>query len=177
MSLTVITLWAALLVPWLTLFFLKKEVVKKYFPVATFTALLVTIVFEIAYSLNWWEMLVSIAPGGEITNISFVYGVFFIGTIWIFYFTYRKFWIFLITNVIIGAMQSFVLSPYLFEGWLFRLNRLNDFQVFLIMVGLSLIIYVYQRWQEGALKDVGRNGYNKVEFDLRNPLSAKEKSR
>ncbi|MNI92513.1 hypothetical protein D3C73_1503200 [compost metagenome] len=80
-------------------------------------------------------------------------------------------------NVIIDAIQSFVLSPYLFEGWLYRLNRLNDFQVFLIMVGLSLIIYVYQKWQEGALKDVGPNGYNDVEFELRNPVSAKEKSR
>jgi hypothetical protein len=71
-------MWSFLIVPWLSLLLLKREVVKRYMPVAIFTALLVTIYNELGPSL--------------ITFVPFVYGGFLVGTIWFFYFTFGKLW-------------------------------------------------------------------------------------
>ncbi|WNQ11427.1 hypothetical protein MJA45_28160 [Paenibacillus aurantius] len=54
------------------------------------------------YSLHWWVMLTRIVPWGIITNISFVYGVFFVGILLIFPFTYPRFWLYLIVNLVVS---------------------------------------------------------------------------
>lgn len=146
-----IMLWATLLLPWPTLIFLGRKSVKRYMPVAVFVALLVTILFEAAHSLKWWELIDQIVPWGYITNVSFVYGIFLVGTIWIFHYTYRNFWLYLLVNVVIDGLFAFVLSNF-FEGRIYNLVNFNQFQVFLLMTGLSLVIYGYQRWQEEVLK-------------------------
>ncbi len=69
-----IILWILLIAPWLTLFFMKKEGIKRYIPVTIFTVLLVTIIYEIAYTYRWWELEVNIVPWGHITNVSYAYG-------------------------------------------------------------------------------------------------------
>ncbi|WP_309118899.1 hypothetical protein [Paenibacillus sp.] len=165
-------LWIALVVPWFSLFFLKKNVIKRYMPVAVFTVLIVTVVFEIAHALKWWKMLEWIVPWGYITNVSFVYGTFAVGTIWIFFFTYRNFWMYLATNAAVDALQAFVFDN-LFEGRVYRLVRLNDVHVFLLMMGISLIIYVYQKWQEGIFaKDAFPS--RSMEVGFRNPFRGKQ---
>jgi len=167
-------LWTSLFVPWLSLFFLKKNVVKRYMPVTVFTALIVTVVFEMAHALRWWEMLEWIVPWGYITNVSFVYGLFAVGTIWIFYLTYGKFWWYLALNVGIDALQAFVFHRF-FEGRIYRLVRLNELQVFLLMVGISVVIYVYQMWQEGifAKEELPRGS---LEAGLRHPFRRKRRA-
>lgn len=110
-----IILWSSLILPWLSLFFMKKESIKRYMPVAIFVSLLVTILFEVAYTFKWWVMLDKIAPWGNITNVAFTYGTFLVGTIWIFYFTYRKFWAYMVTNILIDGIFAFGLSRF-FEG-------------------------------------------------------------
>ncbi|HZG86152.1 hypothetical protein [Paenibacillus sp.] len=146
-----IMLWAFLIAPWPTLFFLSKETVKRYMPVAIFVSLLVTILFEAAHALKWWVMIDRIVPWGYITNVSFVYGVFLVGTIWIFHLTYRNFWLYMATNVVIDGVFAFVLHHF-FEGRIYKLVNFNEFQVFLLMVGLALTIFLYQKWQEGIFK-------------------------
>lgn len=138
-------------------------------PVAVFVSLLVTILFEAAHSLKWWVMIDQIVPWGYITNVSFVYGIFIIGRIWIFHFTFRNFWIYLVTNVIIDGLFAFVLNNF-FEGRIYRLVNFNELQVFLLMVGLSLTIFVYQRWQEQIFQ---RNINNLVIFRRRITLDGK----
>ncbi len=167
-------LWIAWIVPWFSLLFLKKDVLKRYMPVAVFTSLLVTIVFEIAHALRWWEMKEWIVPWGSITNVSFVYGLFIVGTIWIFYFTFRSFWLFLATNVAVDALQAFVFDG-LFEGRVYRLIRINDFQVFLLMIGISFVIYAYQKWQEGVFAEE-KHPPRSPAVGFRNPFRRKAKA-
>lgn len=173
--LTKTILWSALFIPWLTLIFLRKETVKRYFPVSVFTSLLVTVVFEIAYALDWWKLTASVVPWGNITNVPFVYGVFFIGTLWIFHLTFRRFWLYMLTNLVIDALQIFVASRFLFEGWIYDLHKINEFQVFLIMTGLSLVIYVYQIWQEGILQTPVEGDKPKPEMELNWSLTSKNR--
>jgi hypothetical protein len=147
-----VLLWLGLITPWLTLFFLKTDSIKRYMPVAVFVSLLLTIIYEIAYTYNWWELKEYIVPWGYITNVSFVYGTFLVGTIWIFHFTYLNFKLYMITNIIVDAIFSFGLLQ--FTGWLGidEFINLPKWGAYLIMLSLALIIYMYQRWQEGIFK-------------------------
>ncbi|WHZ04036.1 hypothetical protein QNH48_05065 [Neobacillus sp. YX16] len=78
-----------LLIPWSTVFFIPKNVFKKYTPVAILASLLVAINSMLSVPFKWWTV-----KGGllnkVINDLSFTLGPFFIGTIWIFRLTLRK---------------------------------------------------------------------------------------
>lgn len=153
-----IILWLSLILPWFSLLFMKKQAIKRYMPVAIFVSLLVTILFEVAYTFKWWILLDWNLPWGYITNVSFTYGAFLVGTMWIFYFTYEKFWLYLITNIIIDAIFMFGISHF-FEGRLYRLVNMGRWGVFLLMVGLAITIYGYHSWQEEIFRKPLATGY------------------
>jgi len=173
-----IILWLSLILPWLSLFLMKKQAIKRYMPVAIFVSLLVTILFEVAHAFNWWVLLDWFVPWGYITNVPFVYGAFLVGTMWIFYFTYQKFWLYLLTNIIIDAVFIFGISHF-FEGRLYRFANMGRWGVFFLMIGLTLIIYGYHAWQEDIFKkqSVTRNRKRNDKFPLMELSSRKEKAK
>ncbi|MGD6832907.1 hypothetical protein ACQCT5_12135 [Sutcliffiella halmapala] len=148
-----IFLWLSLIVPWLSLFFMKKDSIKRYMPVAIFVSLLLTILYEIGYTYDWWVLKAKIVPWGHITNISFAYGLFLISTIWIFHYTYRNFILYMVTNIIVDAIFNFGVLELTERSGLNELINMPDWGIYLIMLGLALIIYIYQRWQEGIFKE------------------------
>ncbi|SFP01517.1 hypothetical protein [Salibacterium halotolerans] len=89
-------LWATFIIPWLALIPLNKTRVKKVFPAAMYGTLILTFVFQMADRFEWWRIEENIIL---LTNItSFVYGLFFAGTIIILYFTHHHFWLYMIMN-------------------------------------------------------------------------------
>jgi hypothetical protein len=151
-------LWSTLLLPWVSLVFMKKQSIKRYMPVAIFSALLVTIVFEMAHAFKWWEMKEAIVAWGYITNVSFTYGLFPLGTLWIFYFTFKKFWIYFMVNLIIDSIFTFGLNDWFERQGVYTLINFTEWHVFGVMTFLALIIYAYQLWQEGIFKPVHNDG-------------------
>jgi hypothetical protein len=86
-------LLAMLILPWLSLIFINKYSLKRFMPVAILASLLVTIIFELGYVYSWWKVQAELVPWDKITSVPLVYGVFLVGTIWIFRFTFgRTFW-------------------------------------------------------------------------------------
>ncbi|MGM0835346.1 MAG: hypothetical protein ACQEV7_04255 [Bacillota bacterium] len=146
-------LWLSLIVPWLSLFFMKKDSIKRYLPVAILVSLLLTILYEIGYTYDWWVLKDKIVPWGHITNISFAYGLFLISTIWIFHYTYRNFKLYMVTNIIVDAIFNFGVLKLTERFGINKLINMPDWGIYLIMLGLALIIYIYQRWQEGIFKE------------------------
>lgn len=149
-----IILWLMLIVPWLSLFFMKTYSIKRFMSVAIFASLLVTIVFELAYTFDWWTVIKDVVPWGHITNVPLTYGAFLPGTIWIFHFTFdRSFWVYIIANVLVDAFYAFVLLDVLIRFFdIFRLGKMSGFGIFILMIIIAVIIYFYQRWQESIIK-------------------------
>jgi hypothetical protein len=141
-------LWSMLLVPWFTLFFMKKKGFRRYISVSIFTSLLVTIVYEIASSYKWWKILVTIAPWGHITNVSYAYGVFFVGTLWIFYLTYDKFWVYLVTNIVVDGIDAFLIREFMQSRNIIHYENISKLNLFFVMLTLALISYIFQVWYE-----------------------------
>ncbi|RTE09347.1 hypothetical protein [Paenibacillus whitsoniae] len=146
-------MWGMLIIPWLSLFIMKPASIRRFMPVAIIGALLVTIVFEIAHAFRWWTIFdkAIIVPWGYITNTAYVYGFFLIGTLWIFKLTYHKFWLFLLTNLVIDGMFQFGMDPLFERAGFYRFEHITHWQVFFIMISIALLLYLYQMWQEGSI--------------------------
>ncbi|WP_379589132.1 hypothetical protein [Oceanobacillus caeni] len=122
-------------------------------PAGLFVAVLYTVIFQIAEVWNWWD----VHEENNIfflTNISsFVYGFLIVITIYMFYFTYPNFWLFLIANWIIDFIQALIISPFIFQKvGLYTMNNMSNFGLFIMIAITVPIIYLYQRWQDSALR-------------------------
>lgn len=148
-----VLLWMILIIPWLSLFLIKKHELKRFMPASILASLLVTIIFEMSYVYNWWTVQKAIAQWGHITSIPLVYGAFLIGTIWIFRYTFDKgFWFYIIANAIVDALYAFIGLNILIYFGIYRLENMGNFGIFLLMTILALIVYLYQRWQDTIMK-------------------------
>lgn len=144
-------IWSSFIVPWLSLFFLDKQVIKRYMPVAIFAALLVTLQNELAYTYKWWVVKETFFPMA-ITYFPFVYGAFLVGTIWIFYFTFGKFKTYFLANLLIDFLFAFPLNEWFEYLGLYKLVNYSNWEILLTFIIISLLIYLYQLWQQEGLK-------------------------
>ncbi|WP_404351053.1 hypothetical protein LG311_08135 [Sutcliffiella horikoshii] len=144
-----LVMWSFLLLPWLLLIPLDKPKVKRYFPAGLFGALVLTFVFQMAEKFDWWEIKQNIVLLDNITP--FVYGVFLVGTVIILYFTYERFIVFFVTNLIVDSFLSFGLSKWYEYLGIYELINMNEFGVLLLTTVIALLIYLYQKWQDGAM--------------------------
>ncbi|MCM3031242.1 MULTISPECIES: hypothetical protein [unclassified Niallia] len=146
-------LYISLLLPWFSLLFANKKRIKKYIPVIILTVFLMTIIFQIAFHYKWWIIHTYIVPWGYMIDVSFAYGLFPVGTFWIFYFTSSRFIIFTITNIIMDTLMAFAVLPGLSKLHIAEYKGIAPWQYFLIMYGLSFIIYGYYVWQQRIYKE------------------------
>ncbi|MGW9103736.1 hypothetical protein ACWGPZ_32140 [Priestia megaterium] len=149
-----ITLWMVLIVPWFTLFLLKKEDIKRFMPVAIFASTLMILYNLIAHNQKHWIIKVNILPWLKPSFSSGVLGAFLVVTIWIFYFTYGRFWVYLMTNIVLDFMFAVFPIHYLFQEKLkiYQLVNITPWERFGLFVALSIVIYGYHFWQQGIVK-------------------------
>jgi hypothetical protein len=57
-----IIMWSMFFIPWSSLFFMKKEEVKRWMPVTMFAVVLTTIIHDIGTTLGFWATRESIFP-------------------------------------------------------------------------------------------------------------------
>ncbi|TLS49903.1 hypothetical protein FE782_23155 [Paenibacillus antri] len=163
-------MWGTLILPWLTLLFLPKGALRRYMPVAIFTALLMTIYDEIAIDATDWIVIkLNLVPWT--TFVPLIYGAFFTSTIWIFSLTYGRFLVYAITNVVCDFIFLFVLSPvYEWLGFYSFAER-SRFGIYVDIVLVSFVIYGYQMWQEKIMNPHDappkRSSLDPITFGLR----------
>lgn len=139
--------WILLIAPWFVLIPLDSKRLKHYSSVVFFTIFLDTIYWQMADVWDWWTVTNNVF---FLKNISsFTYGFLPVITMLIFYFTYKNVWVFFSANIIIDAIQAFIISPLVFEKFgLYKLSNMSNFRLFLLLLSLVPIIYLYQRWYE-----------------------------
>lgn len=155
-----VVLWSFFILPWISLFLLNNSVIRRYIPVALFATVVNTIMYQIAWAYDSWKYNETLFWWDNVAQIHAVNGVFWVGTIWIFYFTFRKFWIYLVVNLIVDCIYSFGFRALwkklkITTGY----GNLSPLEAILIMTIMAIIFYVYQMWQEGL---IGRENENSV---------------
>lgn len=145
-----IVLWIIFIGPWLSLIFMKKESIKRYMPVAIFATMLMMLYNVYSFNEKHWEIHEAIFPALRPLFASGILGGFPVITLWIFHFTYRKFWIYLLTNIVLDFMFAVFPVHFILQDVLgiYKLNNISSWERWLLFVAEAVIIYGYFKWQE-----------------------------
>ncbi|MCM2603344.1 hypothetical protein [Rossellomorea marisflavi] len=138
--------WLLFLMPLASLLLIKEKVFKRFLPVALFVTIINTLFYQAAYHYNWWREL-GLFDWDKIANIPWVYSAYLIATIWIFKFTYGRFKIYLLTNLILDGVYIYIWYPILQKLGL-AISELSPHISYLLMVGVAILIYLFQMWFE-----------------------------
>lgn len=125
-----------------------KNEIKRWMPMAVFTMVTNTLIIDSGVGLNIFQIRENIFPLNEM--ISYNYGLLPVGTIWIFKYTYRKFWLCSIVEIIFSLVFIRLLHPFLHNrGILVWTNpeSIGGIGAFTVTIIHYLIIYIYQMWQ------------------------------
>lgn len=141
-------IWALFIIPWISLFFLNRTAIRRYMPVALFATVLNTIIGQLAWKYDWWDFKETLFSWDKIAPLYTVYSIFLVGTIWIFYFTFRKFWIYFVVNIIVDLLYGLVFANFLGKLDIREKGNLSPLQNLLLMTFIGIILYLYQLWQE-----------------------------
>jgi hypothetical protein len=141
-----VLLWGLFFLPWLVVFFMKKENVKRYMPAALLAVISSELIVQVGEVLKWWVFKEYAYP---LHSPSYIYSLNPIITIIIFRYTYGRFWLFLVTDAISNLAFSYIyLGYFLVKRGILEYLKLGPFSVFIITTVTAILLYVYQKWQE-----------------------------
>jgi len=143
-----ILMWSMLFLPWLTLFFMNKEEIKRFMPVALFSALTSVLVVETGESLGWFIYGEATYPLR--TSSYHIFGLNCVTTIWLFHFIYGNFWKYIMIDIVLNFGFIYLFHVYFLGGrGIFHEVGITPFINALIATTDGVLIYAYQMWQEG----------------------------
>ncbi|MCH6268014.1 MULTISPECIES: hypothetical protein [Neobacillus] len=137
-----------LILPWFSIAFLPRKSLRQFFPVSIVASLFVTVLCLLAIPYKWWTVKGG-WKGKLLNDSSFILGPFFVGTLWIFHFTFGKFKRYMLVNLIMDVLFSFPLSFLYQKLKLFTLVNFKPKHIFLSFISFSLIIYGFERLKRG----------------------------
>lgn len=131
------------IVPWLSVVFLPKRSINRFLPISILASILVVGMSSLAVPYKWW-----IIRGGWkyklINDLSFILGPFFVGTLWIFHFTFGNFKKYFLVNLIMDWIFSYPLNHLFQRMKLYKLVNFKPQHIFISFLNFALIIYGYQ---------------------------------
>jgi hypothetical protein len=154
--------------PWLSLFFMKKEEIKRWMPVAMFALVLTVIIHDVGTTLGFWATRESIFPFHQM--MPYYFGTMPVLTMWVFKFTYGRFGMYFIINTILDIGFNFFLLNYLLPNrgiFDFYISPLLSLPITLMH---AVVIYGYQLWQDGVPLDAKNRVASSMQPAVAKPL-------
>lgn len=147
---------ALLVLPWLTLFKIDKFTFKRYLPVLTFSSLVIALISELSKSYNWWKVKKPLVPKLS-SDISFIFGPFFIANLWVFKLTFGRPILYGLLNIVFDYLFAYPLTTLAEKLKVYKMGTMSRFQLFSISIFTAVINYLYQMFVEEALKSKRQN--------------------
>jgi len=142
-------LWSMLFLPWVTLFFMKKEDIKRLMPIALLASITSMIIVEVGATFKLWTSKETLFPLSH--TFTYHLGLAPVATIWLFKFTYKNFWRYVAVDAIYNLGFAFVFTPWLAVRGIRENLQVTSLILFFIVTIHGLLVYAYQMWQEDAL--------------------------
>lgn len=135
-------MYALLIIPWLTVRKIGKFSFLRFLPTVVFSDLLIALISELSRAFNWWKVKNPIFPKLA-TDVSFVFGPFTILMFWIFKLTYKRFWLYLLTNIFADYLFAYPLTTLAEKLGVYKMGRMSRKQLFLLSVAVAIVNYLY----------------------------------
>ena len=148
--------WAMFVAPWLTLFFMKKDEIRRYMPVALFSIVTSIVIYEMGITFRWWVIGETAYP---LQLMPFHIGLFPVLTMWVFRFTFRKFRMFLLVELVLNIGFDFgFLGYFLPARGILSFETMSRPVAVCVTMAHGLLLYAYQLWQDGIFVRPGEAG-------------------
>lgn len=135
-----IVLWA------IVLSFLPKLSFKKYLPVTLFCSCIFLIQSLLNLIFKWWDV-----KGGikyrVFDDLAFIFGPFFTINLWVFHFTYGKFSLYALCNLIMDLLYAYPLNALFQKIGHYKLKRMTSTALFIKTCSLALLNYGFQKFR------------------------------
>lgn len=142
-----VLLWSIVILPWLTIFFMKKQNIKRFIPVALLSIVYSIIAVEVGQTLNWWVVKETPYPLRSVPNVFSLNPVI---TMWIFQFAYGRFWLYTAIEIVANLVFAYLYLGYLLSSRnIYQFIGAGPLLVFLMTTAAGILLYCYQIWQEG----------------------------
>ncbi|WP_062049792.1 hypothetical protein [Bacillus sp. JCM 19034] len=130
---------------WLTvIIFLPRESFKKYLAVTLFCSNLLLIQVLLNFLFKWWTV-----KGGPkfvvFDSLAFIFGPFMTINLWVFHFTYKKFWLYALANLVMDLIFAYPLNALFQRIGHYKLNKFTSLTIFLIFYSLAMVNYGFQK--------------------------------
>lgn len=132
-----------MILPWMSVPFIKKQTIRRFLPGALFICVWVAVESMIANKRVWWRFYEKLIPNA-MAEIPFIVGPFFVGSLWILKFTWGKFLRYLFVNFIVDIMFVYPGLFLLKKMGIVSLVRLKHYQMLLIFLTKSVLMYGFQ---------------------------------
>ncbi|NRD76793.1 hypothetical protein HPT25_04715 [Bacillus sp. BRMEA1] len=132
-----------LIIPWLTAPLIGKNTFIRFLPVATFIGYIFGFISEIADNRKWWKVKNALFPKYHL-DISYLFGLYFIVTIWVFKLTFGNFYKYLTTNIVIDLVFSYPIVKFFTKVGVFEFKKMQPKDFCIISILMSIFIYFYQ---------------------------------
>lgn len=128
----------------ITILFLPKGSFRKYIPVTIFTSCLLLIETLLSIVFKWWKV-----KGGVkylvFDALAFIFAPFFTINLWVFHFTYGKFPLYSLVNLLMDLTFAYPLNNLFQKIGHYKLKKFNSATLFLTSYILSFINYGFQK--------------------------------
>lgn len=140
-----------MLLPWLTVPFLGKRTIKRFYPGALFIFLWVAVESIVAKKRVWWRVYERLIPN-VIGEMPFMLGPFFVGSLWILKWTFGNFTRYLFINLLFDILFAYPGMFILRKLGIASFVRLRPIQMVILFMSKSVIMYGIQnsvnRWRK-----------------------------
>ncbi|MBS2968029.1 hypothetical protein J9317_04570 [Metabacillus sp. KIGAM252] len=134
-----------------TLVFINKKRLLRFLPSGIFITMILCVESMFADAWKFWKV-----PGGRKkearVNLSFIFGPFLSGTLWIFHLTYGNFLKYLLANSILDFSLAYPIAFFFQKKKLFKLLRFQPPYMFGVSMMWAVLLYGYQMMIEHLYK-------------------------
>lgn len=132
-----------ILIPWLTLLFIGKPTIKRYYASGIFIVIFEILNHLIGHKRNWWKFYDK--PKSFVKDeLPFDLGPYMPMSLWLLKHSYGNLKKYALYNAIANGIFTFIGMPILKKLKIIRLHRLNHFQFFLYIHYKSYVLYGFQ---------------------------------
>ncbi|WP_034332072.1 hypothetical protein [Bacillus sp. J37] len=140
-----------MILSWFSIPLIGKREIKRFLPAVLFITMIVSIEDKIAKKRKWWWWYEKLHP--KLSGIvPFLWGPFFIGSMWILKWTYGKFIRFILLNLIVDSVFTYLLVDLFKKIGIGSLVRLKKYQLSMLFFLKSLLLYGFQFVKEKRRK-------------------------
>lgn len=151
---------AMTVLPFLTIPLLGMKTFKRFLPGSLFMSLYLIGEGRFAEKRKWWWFPFKVKPN-VLGEMPLIIGPFFVGSLWILKYTFGKFNLYLLVNVIVDSIFTYFGLDWLKKVGYVSLVRLSKVQLSIVFLIKTFILYGFQMVYEKYLRSPSKDSVSK----------------